>query len=275
MFKIGEFSKLAHTSVRMLRHYDQLELLTPEKVDSESSYRYYSAKQLQKVNKVNRLKELGFSLAIIKEMIENPDIEKMAHYFSLRNQELREELEKLEKQHTLLESATTILKEDVGKMNYRVVLKEIPERNVVSIRKIMPEYFCEGALWQEFCEKVGAYQPPIKYSSEKTPDNLSMAIYHDKEYKEADVDVELQSTVYGTYGDKDDLVFKKVAPQKVASITFTGSYEQINKVAEEAAKWIEDQGLQMNGSMFNIYHTSPAQDPNPDNWVTEACFPIK
>ena len=79
MFKIGEFSKLAHTSVRMLRHYDQLELLTPEKVDSESSYRYYSAKQLQKVNKVNRLKELGFSLAIIKEMIENPDIEKMAH----------------------------------------------------------------------------------------------------------------------------------------------------------------------------------------------------
>ena len=275
MFKIGEFSKLAHTSVRMLRHYDQLELLTPEKVDSESSYRYYSAKQLQKVNKINRLKELGFSLAIIKEMIENPDIEKMAHYFSLRNHELREELEKLEKQHTLLESATTILKEDVGKMNYRVVLKEIPERNVVSIRKIMPEYFCEGALWQEFCEKVGAYQPAIKYSYEKTPDNLSMAIYHDKEYKEADVDVELQSTVYGTYGDKDDLVFKKVAAQKVASITFTGSYEQINKVAEEAAKWIEDQGLQMNGSMFNIYHTSPAQDPNPDNWVTEACFPVK
>ena len=44
---------------------------------------------------------------------------------------------------------------------------------------------------------------------------------------------------------------------------------------ENTAKWIEDQGLQMNGSMFNIYHTSPAQDPNPDNWVTEACFPIK
>ena len=275
MFKIGEFSKLAHTSVRMLRHYDQIELLMPEKVDSDSSYRYYSAKQLQKVNKINRLKELGFSLAIIKEMMENPDIEQMAQYFSLRNQELREELEKLEKQHTLLESATIILKEDVAKMNYHVVIKNVPERNVVSIKKIMPTYFCEGALWQEFYEKVGAYQPSIKYSSEKTPDNLCMAIYHDKEYKEADVDVELQSTVYGTYENKGDLIFKKASAQKVASVTFTGPYQQMSTVTEEAARWIEDQGLEMNGSMFNIYHVSPAQDPNPDNWVTEACFPIK
>ena len=102
-----------------------------------------------------------------------------------------------------------------------------------------------------------------------------MAIYHDKEYKEADVDVELQSTVYGTYENKGDLIFKKASAQKVASVTFTGPYQQMSTVTEEAARWIEDQGLEMNGSMFNIYHVSPAQDPNPDNCVTEACFPIK
>ncbi|EUJ22718.1 MerR family transcriptional regulator [Listeria grandensis FSL F6-0971] len=27
--------------------------------------------------------------------------------------------------------------------------------------------------------------------------------------------------------------------------------------------------------MFNIYHVSIATEPNPENWVTEACFPIK
>ena len=31
----------------------------------------------------------------------------------------------------------------------------------------------------------------------------------------------------------------------------------------------------MNGPMFNIYHVSPAQTQNPDEYVTEACFPVE
>ena len=274
MFKIGEFSKLSHTSVRMLRHYDQLGLLTPEKIGFDSGYRYYSARQLQKANKINRLKELGFSLALIKEMIEQSDTEQMAHYFSLRKSELQEELDKLERQHVLLESATIILREDASKMNYHVILKEIPAMNVVSIRKIIPKYEDEGMLWQEFYQSVMAYQPKIDFPPCHTQADITRAIYHDTEYKEHDVDVELQSNVNGAYEGNDQLIFKTVPAQKVASVTFSGPYEQMGAVTEQAAKWIEDQGLQMSGAMFNIYRVSPAQDPNPENWVTEACFPV-
>lgn len=42
MLKIGDFSKLAQISIRMLRHYDELGLLTPEHVDAFTGYRYYS-----------------------------------------------------------------------------------------------------------------------------------------------------------------------------------------------------------------------------------------
>jgi len=48
MFKIGDFSKLSSISIRMLRHYDKVELLQPVKVDEQSGYRYYSADQLKK-----------------------------------------------------------------------------------------------------------------------------------------------------------------------------------------------------------------------------------
>ena len=274
MFKIGEFSKLSHTSVRMLRHYDQLGLLVPEKVGFDSGYRYYSATQLQKVNKINKLKELGFSLSLIKEMIENADTEQMTHYFMLRKSELQEELDKLERQHVLLESATAILREDASKMNYHVILKEIPAMNVVSIRKIIPKYEDEGGLWQEFYEQVMAYQPKIDFPPCHTQADIARAIYHDPEYKEHDIDIELQSNVNGTYESNGQLIFKSVPAQKVASVTFSGPYEQTSAVVEQAAKWIEDQGLQMNGVMFNIYRVSPAQDTNPENWVTEACFPV-
>lgn len=62
MFKIGEFSRLSRVSVRMLRHYDQLGLLTPSQTDSFTGYRYYSANQLPRLNRILALRDLGFSL---------------------------------------------------------------------------------------------------------------------------------------------------------------------------------------------------------------------
>jgi DNA-binding transcriptional MerR regulator len=40
MFKIGDFSRVAQISVRMLRHYDKLGLLTPSHTDRFTGYRY-------------------------------------------------------------------------------------------------------------------------------------------------------------------------------------------------------------------------------------------
>lgn len=42
MLKIGDFSKLSRVSIRMLRHYDELGVLRPVKIDPDSGYRYYS-----------------------------------------------------------------------------------------------------------------------------------------------------------------------------------------------------------------------------------------
>lgn len=60
MFKIGEFSRLAHISVRMLRHYDKLGLLMPRFTDESSGYRYYSATQLSYAGQIEKLKNMGF-----------------------------------------------------------------------------------------------------------------------------------------------------------------------------------------------------------------------
>jgi len=45
MFKIGDFSKLTNLTVRALHHYEELEILVPEKIDTITNYRYYSAQQ--------------------------------------------------------------------------------------------------------------------------------------------------------------------------------------------------------------------------------------
>src|SRR5581483_10239178 len=60
MFRIGEFSKIARVSGRLLRYYDEIGLLSPQSIDPETGYRYYSARQLPRLNRILVLKELGY-----------------------------------------------------------------------------------------------------------------------------------------------------------------------------------------------------------------------
>lgn len=46
MFRIGEFSRIAQVSNRLLRYYDEIGLLSPEYTDPQTGYRSYSARQL-------------------------------------------------------------------------------------------------------------------------------------------------------------------------------------------------------------------------------------
>ena len=58
MLKIGDFSKLSRVSIRMLRHYDEIGLLRPARIDPESGYRYYSETQLLIVCRISALERL-------------------------------------------------------------------------------------------------------------------------------------------------------------------------------------------------------------------------
>ena len=70
MFRIGEFSRLSHVTVKTIRHYDKIGLLKPARVDSLTKYRYYSASQLPRLNRILALKGLGLSLEQIKMLLD-------------------------------------------------------------------------------------------------------------------------------------------------------------------------------------------------------------
>jgi DNA-binding transcriptional MerR regulator len=69
MLNIGEFARLAQVSPRMLRHYDELGLLTPERVDPDSGYRFYSVGQLGRLHRIVALRDMGFGLEQIRPVL--------------------------------------------------------------------------------------------------------------------------------------------------------------------------------------------------------------
>ncbi len=270
MLKIGEFSKLSLISVRMLRYYDELGLLIPKEIDEFTGYRYYSPSQLTLANKINSLKDMGFKVNDILNIIENKSITNIEDILLKQKNMISDELSKSKHQLLLIENAIKNLREDDSIMDYNVVLKNLPERYVISVREIISNYSQEGKLWERMM--------PVMESQKVEMANpcYSIAVFHDAEYKENDVDVEIQMAVKNNnYSDSNGVVFKTVPSEKIASVTFKGSYDNISKANEALANWITDNNYAFNGPMFNIYHVSPAMEQDPDKWITEVCLPIK
>lgn len=268
MFKIGDFSKLTNLSVRALHHYEELGLLRPEQIDDITNYRYYSARQLGIVNKIKMLQQIGLSLKDIKGVLESDDIKVLEYHYQLKETEMQEELEELKKKQNILKMYKEKMKDGNLMERYYVALKDIPKRKVMAIRKVVSSYDNEHSLWtalhEEFkTQNVKMDNPPA-----------GMTIYHDREYKESEVDIEVQSNIVGNYQDTDEVKFYESPAFAMASVTFNGSYEQMPDVTQAIASWIEANDFVVCGPMVNISYVSPAQDANPDNWITEAGFMV-
>lgn len=69
MLNIGVFAQIGGVSVRMLRHYDDLGLLRPAAVDQWTGRRRYEVDQLAVLNRIVTLKELGFTLQQVGELL--------------------------------------------------------------------------------------------------------------------------------------------------------------------------------------------------------------
>ena len=60
---VGDFSRITHLSVKMLRHYHEIGLLEPASVDASTSYRYYAKEQIPQAQVIKRLRELDMPIA--------------------------------------------------------------------------------------------------------------------------------------------------------------------------------------------------------------------
>lgn len=112
MFKIGEFSKITQVSIRMLRYYDEQRLLIPNMIDESNGYRMYSANQIEQLQKIILLRDMGFGVREIKSLL-----------YDFEHQE--------------------------KKLDIDIVMKVLPMQHVISLWRIVPDYWSEGMLWEE------------------------------------------------------------------------------------------------------------------------------
>lgn len=71
---IGKVSKLKNVSIKSLRYYDQIGILKPAFVNTETNYRYYTKEQLYLLDAITVCLKLGIPLKDLNNYVENTSI---------------------------------------------------------------------------------------------------------------------------------------------------------------------------------------------------------
>ena len=143
MMTIKEISTLTGISTRTLRYYDSIGLLCPTE-KTEAGYRLYDENALERLQQILYFRELDFPLKSIKEIIENPTLDR------LEILQMQKEMLLKEKRH--LECLIASIDQTVqgtNAMDFSVFSKDETEELFQSMLDHMPENMKEIAL-EEF-----------------------------------------------------------------------------------------------------------------------------
>ncbi|HEY5399162.1 MAG TPA: helix-turn-helix domain-containing protein [Trebonia sp.] len=138
MFSIGEFARLGAVSVRTLRHYDEIGLMHPARVDPVTGYRSYAADQLGQLNRIMALKDLGFSLEQTNKLLSGITLEELRGMLALRRAQLEQELDEYTTRLRGVEARLRYIEGENAMPADDITVKKIPAMGVVAIAGTAP-----------------------------------------------------------------------------------------------------------------------------------------
>ena len=281
MFRIGEFSKLCGLSADTLYHYEKLKILIPMSVDKFTGYRYYDASQIVTVNKILALKDAGFSLIEISNLMKDDTpvrllLEMLENKAQLLESILAEEYNRLERLHT---NIFLIKNGGIPQMN-EIIIKTVEPILVASTRKVFSK--------NSFDENLDQMWPTVNnYINEKGIKRTipCLMLYHSGwwdmkqwniNYDEHTLDVEVVEPVTKFFeGNKEVQVYELPKIEKMACIVHNGSFSTIGKTFDTLFEWIRQNNYLADGPIREIYHKGDWVTDKPNEYLTELQIPIK
>lgn len=278
MFTIGEFASIGRVSVRMLRHYDEIGLLPPARVDPFSGYRYYTGAQFQELSQVVMLKELGFTLEDVASIVHGglgPDAVRamLVH----RRAELATQLEldtaRLDRLDAHIRIAEGGIIMSSPKNAAEAVLRTLPEERVAGATAIAPGFGPEnitpviGPLFDRLRAAMTAAGVPPRGEAIASYDAIEDA--PDGESVRASAWFIVPDDVAPGDGFTVQTLPGVI---QAATIVHRGSMATIGESWQALHGWITANGYELAGVCRERYILS---EPEPqENWVTELQQPV-
>ena len=260
LLTIGRFARLCRLSVKQLRHYDEMGLLAPIRVDAGSGYRYYAPEQARDALTIALLREMDLPLAVIAQALA-AEPERRARILRAERDRLAERISRDQARMEMLERLAA-----GGLPGYEVTLGREPERRLAVVRAV-----CAPA---EIGEKVGecvvrltavlgeagiAWEPPL------------WGLYP------LDLDERMKIAV-GAQAPQGEgapgLEFEVLPGGLVAETVHIGPYAQLPLAYNALFAAVHEQGLRPQAPVREAYLVGPAEAPQ-EELMTRLIIPVQ
>jgi DNA-binding transcriptional MerR regulator len=270
LIRIGDFSKLSRVTVKTLRYYDEVGLLVPARVDDFTGYRYYTYDQLPRLNRILALKDLGFSLVEIGQLLaDDLTPEQMRGMLKLRQAEIRRQVQAQTERLARVEARLRQIEQERNMSKYDVVIKKVEPLKVAALRGVVPTPPDQGRLWQELEGYLAAQHVQ--------PVGPCLSLYHDDEYKEQDWDIEVCEPIEASLLENERVKLRQLPGVESAACTVHhGPFVTIGEAYDALMKWIGENGYHIVGPGREVYlREANGADQNDPDTVTEIQFPVE
>lgn len=274
MFRIGEFSKIAQVPGSVLRYYDEIGLLKPDHVDHWTGYRYYSARQLPRLHRILALKELGFTLDQITQLV-NEDVQagEIRGMLALKKaqveQTVQEELARLRQIEARLQLIDT-----ADAPTFDIVLKHVPRQHYLSLRAILPNPDAALGIMRELVQVLPARLGEGALGHFTT-------VIHSETLETDRLDIELGAILMNSKirpvtlpGDRVLKVNTLAAVDQMATVLRVGGFENNCRSYGTIGLWVEENGYTIAGPGREVL-IKPPRMGQIDEMVTEIQFPVE
>lgn len=272
MLRIGDFSKICQVTIKTLRYYDQLGLLTPAEVDRFTGHRYYTMNQLPRLNRILALKELGLSLDEIKQVLDDDlPAQQIRGMLRLKQAELYAEIEKAQARLQRVEARIQHIEKENQMPDYEVLVKEVATQRVLAIREVLPSSEAIPALFAEVDTAIKQHK--IKAIG------AWMALYHHEGFRDIELDIEIAIPVEDAVSDsialndnRSLIIRQTEAYEQVATVIEDGHNESWAGSYEALGRFVENHNYEIAGAVREVYRTAPDDDAG---WLIEIQFPLQ
>jgi DNA-binding transcriptional MerR regulator len=272
MFKIGDFSKVAQVSGRLLRYYDEIDIFKPIHIDRATGYRYYTAEQLPSLNRILALKNLGLSLDQVAQMIQdNISTEEMRGMLLLKKsqieQNLREEFFRLQ----AVESRLRQIDQAGSWSDLPVAIKDIPPQPFLSSRK---RDMGSGGFNKFYVEVMHA----LSSNQTKTYGTCICVTHNDMMEDHFDLElgfvVQDNTTTALALPNYPDMEMGILEGAQMATLVHVGNWTTGLESYQALGTWVEQSRFCIVGSGREVFIEVKIGDYSDDN-IYEIQFPIE
>lgn len=257
MLTIGEFARLGQVSARMLRHYDEIGLLPPAHVDPVTGYRSYAVGQLARLHRLLALRDLGFTLEQVRELLDDDlPTQQLRGMLRIRQAQIEQSVAAEQDRLRRVEAHLRAL-EGSPAMSQDIVIKTTEPLRIAQSTATAPGFGDQlppvlGPLYHRVLDHLGR--------AGATP-GLCVAHY-DAPAEDGSVVVHAGFALDGQeVGPGDGVEIVDLPTVEVASLVHRGPLPDAVPVYEALLRWIDDSGYHLAGPSRELYLEIHEDDP--------------